>query len=302
VSVDAIGLVMLSAVLHVSWNFLAKASADPKSFLLLAGVVTVAVTAVALAFAPVEAISMEVWVFIVISGLMHALYVYALSSAYETGDVSFVYPIARSAPAFVPLLAYWVFGETLTPLAIVGIGLVTVGLFLLQMRGDTLAQQWRNLTKFLHRRDSLWAFITLASVIAYTLNDKAGMVAFSHVDPQIDLIAALWRGPVYFLLVNTISYVCFYLVLVIGRKRIRWGMWKSEWKRVVITVIGSFLSYSLILYVLQTEPVSLVAAFRQSSILFAVVAGWLFLKEPHGALRLAAAVGMLIGLTLVVAF
>jgi drug/metabolite transporter (DMT)-like permease len=295
-SLDAIGLVLLSAIMHIGWNVLVKSSSDPKSFTLFSGIITVSIAIVVMFFVPIAAISNEIWLYMFASGLMHALYVYGLSSAYQSGgDISFVYPIARSAPAFVAILAIWIFHESLSPLAFTGVGLVTVGIFLLQMRGETLPEQWHNLLNFLHKHDSLWAFITLGSVIAYTLTDKGGMMAFG----QIEAIDTLWRGPIYFLVTNTISYFFYASTLAIRREKIQWSMWKTAWPRVIVTVAGSFLSYSIILYVLQTEAVSLVAALRQSSILFAVMVGWFFLKEHHGALRLAAAVGMLIGLTLV---
>ena len=65
----------------------------------------------ALPFLPLAAIPVDVWWCIVISAIIHAVYILALSTAYEIGDISFVYPIARSAPAFVPVAAYFVIGE-----------------------------------------------------------------------------------------------------------------------------------------------------------------------------------------------
>ena len=44
----------------------------------------------------------------ILSGILHGVYILCLSRAYSTADISYVYPIARSAPVFVPVFA-WLF-------------------------------------------------------------------------------------------------------------------------------------------------------------------------------------------------
>ena len=74
---------------------------------------------------------------------------------------------------------------------------------------------------------------------------------------------------------------------------------RTEGVSVAAAAVGTILSYSLILYVLQTEAVSYVVTLRQSSVLMAVVAGTILFKEGQAAYRITIAIIMLIGFYLV---
>ena len=63
------------------------------------------------------------------SALTHACYGLWLSRAYAHADMSLVYPIARSTPAFVPLIAVPLLGESVSPLGALGIALVVLSLW-----------------------------------------------------------------------------------------------------------------------------------------------------------------------------
>jgi drug/metabolite transporter (DMT)-like permease len=73
-------------------------------------------------------------------------------------------------------------------------------------------------------------------------------------------------------------------------------VWERQWPRIIAAALGTMTSYSLILHVLQTSPVSYVVSIRQSSVLIAVLVGWLWLKEPYGRYRLVTSMAMLVGL------
>jgi len=103
-SLTAVTLVMLSATIHVVWNVLTKSSVSPKAFSLVKGTFLIIISLCALPAFPLRSIPMDVWIYVGLSGVIHGVYIWALSTAYETGDISFVYPVARSAPAFVPSL------------------------------------------------------------------------------------------------------------------------------------------------------------------------------------------------------
>ena len=120
----AIILVLLSASIHVGWNLITKSSASPLVFSLLKGSILMLLAVIILPFIPLGSIPMNVWVYIVFSGVIHAVYTISLNTAYETGDMSYVYPIARSAPAFVPIAAFLVLGETISLRGCLGIAIV----------------------------------------------------------------------------------------------------------------------------------------------------------------------------------
>jgi drug/metabolite transporter (DMT)-like permease len=290
-SLLSIFLVLTSAALHVWWNYLTKASQNPKAFSLIKGLMILALALSVLSFIPLSDISSRVWFFLVLSGIIHALYSLSLASAYEVGDISFVYPIARSAPAFVPIAAFLVIGEQISLRGGIGIVITVVAVWIMQIRGD-FGLEIKHLWKVLKKRDSMWAFITLFSVIVYTIIDKQGMVAFNDV-PEIDP----WvQGPVYFLLEASISYIIFWTYAILHLKIDVRPTFKSEWPKAAVAAVCTMASYSLILFVMKTEIVSYVVTLRQCSVVFAVLIGWIVLKEKYGKRRLFASLLMFSGL------
>jgi uncharacterized membrane protein len=293
-SQTAVTLVLLSAAIHVGWNYLTKSSESPRAFSLLKGTVMVGITVVALTRIPLSSIPAELWIFVLASGAIHAVYILALSTAYETGDISYVYPIARSAPALVPLAAFLVLGETISLRGGLGIAIVLGAVFVLQLRGEGQREMLR-LWASIKRQDTRWAFVTLAAVVAYTLVDKAAMVSLRNVSQ----IRPGMHGPVFFMLQVTFCYVVFWTHFILKRDLNLRRVWKREWPRGVAAALGTMISYSLILHVMQTEAVSYIVTIRQASVLLAVIIGWLAMREPYGKRRLIASVAMLWGFYLV---
>jgi uncharacterized membrane protein len=290
----AIILVLLSALIHVGWNLVTKSSASPLAFSLLKGTILMLLAVFILPVIPLGSIPMDVWAYVAFSGVIHTVYILSLSTAYETGDMSYVYPIARSAPAFVPIAAFLVLGEMISLRGCLGIAIVVTCVLLIQLRGEA-SSELKRLLASLKQRDSRWAFTTLASVVAYTLVDKAGMVTFSGVTE----ITLGMHGPIFFMLETVVCYLLFWTYIVCWRKLSIGLIWKNEWPRAVAAAIGTMASYSLILHVMQTEIVSYIVTLRQSSVLMAIVIGSIALKEPYGRHRFIAAIGMLIGFFLV---
>ncbi|MBW2200928.1 MAG: EamA family transporter [Deltaproteobacteria bacterium] len=287
-------LVILSAAIHVGWNFLTKSSDNPKVFSLLKGATLMPLSLVALMIIPVRSVSYEIWAYIFFSGIIHAVYILALSSAYEVGDMSYVYPIARSAPAFVPIAAFLTLGETISIRGSLGIAIVVTGVFFLQVRGQFLSEP-RKLMFSLKQKDSIWAFVTLGAVVTYTIIDKAAMVAMSRITE----IKNGFHAPVFFILQYTVCYLLFGLYLGFRHELKIRPVLRKEWPLALIAAIGTMISYSLILHVMQTENVSYIVTLRQSSVLLAVLTGWKALKEPYGKYRLLVAFCMLFGFFLV---
>lgn len=293
-SVLAVILILLSALFHVGWNLLTKSSADPRVFSLLKGALMATASLVVLPFMPLGPVLVEIWDYVLVSGIIHAVYILALSSAYETGDLSYVYPIARSAPAFVPIAAVLLLGEFISPSGAAGIAIVVVSVFALQFR-DAPGTELGRLLGALRSKEGVWALVTLCAVVAYSLVDKAGMVALRRVEE----IPAGMRGPVYFLLEAFVTYAILWSSLGVRCWSSARRVLSKEWPRVVLAAVGTMASYSLVLHVMQTEPVSYIVALRQSSVLLAVLVGWFFLKEPYGKLRVAAGTAIVVGLVLV---
>ena len=128
-----ISLVLLSAFFHALWNYYAKSSSSTHIFFFWIGIFTASVTGIAFAIRQPH-IPREIWIYIVASGFIHVGYWLSLSHAYTLGDISFVYPIARSAPAFIPLFAFLFLGEAISIQGLIGILCVVFAIYLFQQR------------------------------------------------------------------------------------------------------------------------------------------------------------------------
>jgi len=265
-------LTLLAAVLHASWNFLVKTSHDR----LVGGAAGVVVGAVA--FSPVLLWTglpdAAVWPNLLVSGVVHLLYVLALVAGYERADLSVVYPLARGlAPLPIAIGGVVLLGDHLGIGAAAGIGLASLGLVAIGVTAGRVA-------------GTGWAVVTGLLVSVYTLVDAAAVREAS----------------------NTVAYVVGVFVLnaallvpVLAVRRARRDIQDTVRDAPVgylLTGIFSFVAYALVLAAARLAPVGEVSAVRETSIVMGVVAGWLILDEPFGARRVAAAAVVASGVVL----
>ena len=289
----SIALILLSAFCHALWNFYSKSSRDTRILFFWCGFYTIVIAFIAFGIKQ-PVIPKPVWIYILGSAFVHLLYKLFLTHAYTVGEISFVYPITRAAPAFLPLFAFLFLKERISAQGMVGILCVMASIILYQQREARI--QFKTLFRYLGKPDALWAYATLASVIGYSLIDKQGMSEFH----RYSMDAPLWRAVTYYLMENSISQILYGLsclarfphqqIAEIGR---------TEWKRALAVVVLSLVSYSLILYVLMTEKVSYVTAVRQCSVIFVVLLGGYTLKETYTKRRFIAAIVMVLGIFLI---
>ncbi|MFQ5698155.1 MAG: EamA family transporter [Myxococcota bacterium] len=288
----ALGGVLLSALLHATWNTAAKESGHPTAFLLAmeAASLVLFLPVLLFGFHPSE-IPEVVWGLLVATGLAHALYGYSLSRGYAHGDLSLVYPIARSTPALVPLVAVPLLGESVSLQGALGIALVVSGMWAVQTDGRLEPRQLFSL-------GAAFAYLTLITTVGYSIFDKLAMERLAH---------ASWTGRAPRALVYMCLMQAFYLpgFLALSLRSIAarevWQVFRSA--RLRVAAAGSFgvSSYALILYTLQSSPVSYVTAVRQISVLFAVAMGVIWLRERPGPVRLAGAAANVAGVALIAA-
>lgn len=288
----AVGLVLLSALLHATWNTATKGSDSPTAFMLAMEVVILIAIAPLAWWIEWSSLPLELWGLMLGTGITHALYAIWLSRAYVHGDLSLVYPIARSTPAFVPLVAVPLLGEHVSLVAALGIALVVTGVWAVQSDG-------RLSLRSLLSRGALYAWLTLSMTVAYSLIDKRGMLVLSAADAS---------GPLPFALAFMVLLYVFYLPLFapLALRAVGWrevaGVLRGELRSVVGASLIGLLSYGLILEVYRSEPVSYVVALRQTSVLFAVALGALLLRERPGRIRLLGALTTVAGITLITLF
>lgn len=287
----SICLILVSSVFHAFWNILTQTSRNSQYFSGLKGVwiILLAFPYFLITGYPSH-VSQELYFWAIFSGLLHGFYILSLSRAYNTQDISYVYPIARSAPVFVPMFAYFLFGEQLSIPMLLAIAMIILSIYALHFDGH-LVRGFKNLFDAILHHDLRWAFYTLALVIGYSLVDKKGMDIFFALSPE----QAFRNGPAFFFIEAVIgfSFCNIYLVTVYPLSEIC-SVWKLEWKKAFIAGVATLISYGIICIVLQFEQVSSVVALRQTSVLMVVFWGCWKLGEPFGFQRLIAA-----GLTVV---
>ncbi|MGP0564713.1 MULTISPECIES: EamA family transporter [unclassified Nitrospina] len=290
----SIGLILLSCLFHALWNILTQTSKNSNYLSGLKGVVIMVGALLFLATSGSTTVPDELWVWIVASGVLHGVYILSLSKAYQTQDISYVYPIARSAPVFVPVFAWFLLAERLSFSAMTAIVLILLAIYILHFDGH-LIRGFRNLWDAVLHKDMRWAFITLGLVVAYSLVDKRGMELFIAARPD----HAMLNGFVFFFMEALIGFtLCNLYLFSVHSPREIVSVWKAEWGRGLVAAVATVGSYGLICVVLQFEDVSQVVAVRQVSVLMVVLWGVLKLKESFGPQRILAGLLVVFGVGL----
>ena len=290
-ALTTLGLILLSAFLHAAWNTATKGSEQPAAFLLAMEVVLIILFAPVLLLFDWSQVPPVTWWALAASIVAHTLYADWLTRSYAHGDLSLVYPIARSTPALVPFVAIPVLGETISLLGAAGIGLVLVGMWAVQTDGRP---RWGKFWSL----GAAFAYLTLLATVAYSVVDKQAMTA---------LEAASWTGPapraLVYLVLLEFGYVPLFATLAlrrIGIAPVRVVLTRHA-GLVIAGALCGVVSYGLILETLRTAPVSYVVAVRQTSVLFAVVLGMLVLGERPGPVRVLGALSNVAGVALIAA-
>jgi drug/metabolite transporter (DMT)-like permease len=273
-SAGALVLVLTAAVLHVGWNALAKRGRNQICFLWSAQSAAGALFAPAAAWVvAMEGFPAAAAPFVIATGALHALYFYALGRSYRSGAFSLVYPVARGlGVALVPALASVVFQERPSPLGALGMGLVVVGIVVLQLA----THGWSRLAAQLGQAGpgTAWAALTGLTIACYSLVDKAG-VARLHPLPYVTLMgfgAGLLMLPA-----------------VRGGGDALQREWATNWRSILAASTMTLTSYLMILFAFRLSKVSYVVAAREISIVLSAMIGSVWFKEGPLGPRLAGA-------------
>jgi uncharacterized membrane protein len=282
----ALGIVLVAAFLHASWNYLAKKSRNKIAFIWWAILFSnIFFLPMFIYFWPAATISSAGWGCIVATGILHAFYFWFMSGAYERGDLSLVYPLSRgSGPLLVPILAMVFIHEHLSIPGIIGISTIIIGIYIIHLKSFFMRSFFE---PFLGMRGSasFWALCTGGTIAGYSLVDKIGV---SIVHPAVYI------------------YLMFIITLVLLSPHVllkeRWSL-KKEWQinKLPIIMVGflDLFTYLLILFALQSSKVSYVVAAREVSIVFSALLGIMFLHEKNAPQKLVGAVFITLGVVLI---
>jgi uncharacterized membrane protein len=278
----------LSALIHSSWNFIAKRGNWPLEFFFwgfLCGALLYLPVLAALGYLPLflSQLSPKVLAISLTSGFIQTIYFICLIKAYRIADLSLVYPISRSAPLFTQIWAFLLIGEIVSFQGIVGIGLVILGIFVTSVKEFRL----NRLLPSFHTSPPSYSLALLAALAGsvYVVFDKAG----------VQILHPLVFG----FLINL--WMCTFIGLYIWRYRETslLKVWHESKKDIIIIAFLQDAGYLLVLLALQWSKVSYVISFRQAGVLFGTLMGILFLKESHWKIRLTGAIILIFGLVLI---
>ena len=271
-------LILLSAGLHATWNLIVK-SGDDKLICAWSTVLAAPVVlspALGLTGLPPE----EAWGILLASGVIHSGYNIALARAYECGDLSVVYPVARGlAPLGVALAAHFVLGETLSPSAVAAVALIGGGIVWLGVAGRGAGTRLSALG---------WAVLTALLIATYSIVDKVGVLRSNPLAYAIVLLGC-----------NAVVMTP-YVFWCRGPRRIG-DVWRRRWAILVASGLFSVGAYLLVLIAMRLTQVSYVAALRESSVVIGAVLGWRILREPLAGQRISASAVVTLGLVLLAA-
>ncbi len=276
----ALGLVFGSAVLHATWNLLAKRARGGAEFVWLFAALTTVVYAPLVGLFVAFARPHLTWTHVLLaacSSVLHVLYFVSLQRGYRAGDLSLVYPTARgSGPALATFLAVLLLGERPGLQALAGTALVVVSVFVLAggKGGGPGA-----------RRALLYGLLTGLFIGVYTVFDG---YAVGHAG----------AAPLLFTYLGEAGRTLLLLPLVARRGEVVRGLWREHRREALGIAVLSPLAYVLVLTAMQFTPVSLVAPAREVSILIATFLGVRVLAEGSGARRAVGAAGMVAGVAL----
>ncbi|SRR5258706_1246765 len=259
--------VLFAALLHASWNAIVKSGNDKFLDTILVACGAAMVSAATLPFLPLPAA--QSWPFLIASAVIHLAYFALVAAAYRTGDLSYTYPIMRgTAPLLTALVAGFFIAERLTAGGWGGILLISAGILLLA------ANQWRR-GQF-HLSQTLFALGNSAVICIYTLFDGIGTRlagnSFSYVGWMLVLDGVMLAAFVFARHGEAVT-----------------RQLKARWHFGVGGGLCTWASYAIALWAMTKAPVALVAALRETSVIFGTVLAAAVLKEKFSNVRYAAA-------------
>lgn len=277
----AFALILLAAFIHAAWNFIVKKIED-RQLVSWWAILFGAAVSLPLLLPHVE-IPRQIWPHILSSALAETTYYFALMRAYANADFSLTYPIARGvAPALITVWAMIFVGERLQLAGMLGLGVILLGLMVIgvghRARPDNAAP--------VQLQSILWALLIAFLISVYSVIDAAAVRAVSPL-PYLMIVlgcAGLFMTP-----------------FILGRYGWRAALvsWRKNFFSIVFVALFMPLAYVLVLQAYALAPIGYVGALREISIVLAALAGWRWLGEAFGKVRVAGAILIFLGILVI---
>ena len=281
-SANTLALVLAGAVCHALWNILAKRAAGGPVFVWLFGCVSVGAAApVALAvwWTHPQTFDAWMWAAALASGLVHVVYSLVLQQGYRVSDFAVVYPMARgTGPLLAVLGAVVLLGEVPSLLGWLGVALVLAGVFMTAGATDITSGG----DAHRRRRGVFWGALTGLCIAGYTVVDGWA-------------VKSLGMAPVLFYAVGLLFRTLLLAPWALHRRATLGGQWRQHRTAILLVGVLSPLAYLLVLFAVQTAPLSYVAPVREMSMLIGTLLGARLLKESLRPSQVLGAAMMLLG-------
>ena len=266
-------LALAAAVLHAGWNLWVKQSED--RWIALWGQMTCAGIMCSVLLVALGGAHNIAWWPLATSAAIHSFYAVFLARAYNLGDFSVAYPIARGTGALLAAVGGVLFlSDHLSVVMFIGIGIAVLGILLLAGQADNK-----------HVAAALMVSVTIG---AYSVIDSYG--------------SRNMGGNLYPLLQSTLQAVTLSAYgLATGRRHDMAIALTSTWKRFCVAGIASVATYWMVLIAVQKAPVGYVTALRESSVVIVALVGTRYLGEKDMKRRVFAACIVVAGLGVLIA-
>lgn len=270
--------VLCAALMHAGWNALIRGAPDKALFTVLLHLCSGLLAAVGLCFTGWPRV--ESLPYLAASALLHSAYVALLMRTYEGGQLAVGYVLMRGlAPLLVGLVSMLVLQDPVSPQSWGGIVCILAGVLLI---ASTSGQPLGRLPR---QRAGQAALLNAGVIAAYTLVDGQGARASGN--PLAYVLALALLEP---LAVLTLQ--------LRNRPREFLDYARQHWALGLLGAVVATSAYAVVLWAMTRAPIAVVAALRETSIVFAVLIGRLWFKEGRLAVGAAAAVLVLVGVAL----
>lgn len=260
--------VLLAAFLHAAWNAMLSMGKDRMGAMALISLGHWLPAAAALPF--LGWVEPAAWPWLALSTALHVGYRLFLVKAYEAGEMSQVYPLARgSAPLLTAAVGVGFLGEALGALALAGVALTGLGIVLMSLKGAADLGRIRG-------QALLFAALTAVFICGYTLADGLGARASGN---------ALAYAALLFVLDTPFTVAAARLM----RGPSIWDGMRDTWLQGLAGGVLSLVAYTIVIWAMTAAPIPAVAALRETSVLFGALIAAALLKERITGPRLAAA-------------
>ena len=266
-------LVIFAAILHAVWNGMVKSYKDK----------VISVSAIVFGHVPIAILIMlflplpklESVPYIILSAIVHQGYQYNLISAYKIGDLTKVYPIARgTGPIVATIISIIFLGLLITEFQTLSIFLICFGIIVLGIFSESSIK---------NNKIVIYSLSTGLFIGLYSLLDGYG--------------ARISQSPLSFL---GWSFILNAMLFPFGLKYMGYtNIFSRVLKeaKIIFWVGGtlSYIVYGIVVWSFTKAPIPLVAALRESSIVFSIFIGYFFLKEKINLIKILSILAIFTG-------